>query len=121
MVTPAAERKAVAHLVEKHGMSERRACKAIGCCRMTMRYETVRPDDAALRERMRAIAHERRRFGYRRLHVLLRREGHLVNHKKSGGKAHRSPSWWPKTGHRDARTHVDRAEAQRTLVPRLRV
>ena len=82
MVTPAAERKAVAHLVEKHGMSERRACKTIGSCRMTMRYETVRMDDAALRERMKAIAHERRRFGYRRLHVLLRREGHIVNHKK---------------------------------------
>jgi putative transposase len=82
MVTPAAERKAVAHLVANHGMSERRACKTIGMCRMTMRYETVRADDAALRERMRAIAHERRRFGYRRLHVLLRREGHLVNHKK---------------------------------------
>lgn len=82
MVTPAAERKAVAHLVASHGMSERRACKAIGMCRMTMRYETVRPDDAALRERMKAIAHERRRFGYRRLHVLLKREGHAVNHKK---------------------------------------
>lgn len=63
-------------------MSERRACKAIGTCRMTIRYETVRPDDAALRERMKAIAHERRRFGYRRLHVLLKREGHAVNHKK---------------------------------------
>lgn len=47
-----------------------------------MRYETVRQDDAALRERMKAIAHERRRFGYRRLHVLLKREGHAVNHKK---------------------------------------
>jgi putative transposase len=64
MVTPAAERKAVTHLVANHGMSERRACKAIGMCRMTMRYETVRPDDAALRERMKAIAHERGRLGY---------------------------------------------------------
>ena len=82
MVTPAAERKAVAHLVERNGMSERRACKTIGSCRMTIRYETVRPDDAALRGRMKEIAHERRRFGYRRLHVLLRREGHVVNHKK---------------------------------------
>jgi putative transposase len=45
MVTPAAERKAVAHLVEHHGMTERRACKAIGCCRMTMRYETTRAND----------------------------------------------------------------------------
>ena len=63
-------------------MSERRACKAIGCCRMTMRYRTTRADDASLRQRMRAIAQERRRFRYRRLHVLLRREGYLVNHKK---------------------------------------
>lgn len=82
MVTPAAERKAVAHLVEKHGMSERRACKAIGCCRMTIRYQSIRPDDTALRERMRTIARERRRFGYRRLHVMLKREGLAVNHKK---------------------------------------
>ena len=82
MVTPAAERKAVAHLVEKHGMSERRACKAIGCCRMTIRYRSIRPDDTALRDRMRAIARERRRFGYKRLHVMLKREGLTVNHKK---------------------------------------
>ena len=49
---------------------------------MTIRYRAVRADDGTLRERMKAIAHERRRFGYRRLHVLLRREGHLVNHKR---------------------------------------
>jgi len=63
-------------------MSERRACKAIGCCRMTMRYRTIRADDVGLRQRMKAIAHERRRFGYRRLHVLLKREGYVINHKK---------------------------------------
>lgn len=62
-------------------MSERRACKAIGFCRMTIRYEARRSDDHDLRERMKALAHERRRFGYRRIHVLLRREGHVVNHK----------------------------------------
>jgi putative transposase len=62
-VTPAAERQAVAHLVDAYGMSERRACKAIGCCRMTMRYQTTGPDNAGLRQRMKAIAHERRRFG----------------------------------------------------------
>jgi putative transposase len=82
MVTPAGKRKAVAHLVDAYGMSERRACKAIGCCRMTMRYQTTRADDDALRQRMKAIAHERRRFGYRRLHVLLKREGYMINHKK---------------------------------------
>jgi putative transposase len=65
-------------------MSEanRRAFKAIGRCRMTMRYKTTRADDAGLRQRMKAIAHERRRFGYRRLHVLLKREGYVINHKK---------------------------------------
>lgn len=82
MVTPAARRNAVAHLKAVFGMSERRACKSIGCCRMTVRYETTRSDDRELRERMREIARERRRFGYRRLHVLLKREGHVVNHKK---------------------------------------
>jgi putative transposase len=49
---------------------------------MTMRYHALRIDDAVLRERMKAIAHERRRLVYRRLHVLLRREGYQVNHKR---------------------------------------
>lgn len=82
MVTPAAERTAVAHLVDTYGMSERRACKAIGSCRMTIRYASRRADDADLRKRMKAIAHERRRFGYRRVLVLLKREGYVINHKK---------------------------------------
>ncbi len=70
------------HLQTAFGMSERRACRVLGCCRMTMRYQALRTDDVVLRERMKAIAHERRRFGYRRLHVLLRREGYQVNHKR---------------------------------------
>lgn len=83
MVTLAAERKAVAHLADIHGMSERRACKAIGCCRMTIRYQSTRPDDTALRERMRAITREPWRFVcYRRLHAMLKREGLAVNLKK---------------------------------------
>jgi putative transposase len=82
MVTPAAKREAVAHLRSAFDMSERRACRTIGCVRMTVRYRCRRPDDAALRQRLRALAHERRRFGYRRLHVLLRREGFTVNHKR---------------------------------------
>ena len=82
MVTPAAEREAVALLRNDHEMSERRACQLLKCCRMTMRYASVRPDDTVLRERIKAIALERRRFGYRRIHVLLRREGMTVNHKR---------------------------------------
>jgi hypothetical protein len=48
-----------------------------------MRYRSVRPDDAALRARLRELAAIRHRFGYRRLMILLRREGTLVNHKKA--------------------------------------
>ncbi len=81
MVTPAEKREAVAHLQAGFAMSQRRACSLIGCCRMTVRYRSVRDDDA-LRERLRTLAHERRRFGYRRLHVLLRQEGMVVNHKR---------------------------------------
>ena len=47
-----------------------------------MRYLSAKPDDTVLRDRMKAIAHERRRFGYRRIHVLLKREGVSVNHKR---------------------------------------
>lgn len=52
MVTPAAKRKAVAHLMERHEMSERRACKAIGCWRMTIRYQSTRSGDSVLPEGM---------------------------------------------------------------------
>jgi putative transposase len=82
MVTPAAEREAVAHLKSEHEMSERRACQLLQCCRMTMRYASVKVDDTKLRDRMKAIAHERRRFGYRRIHIMLKREGTVVNHKR---------------------------------------
>jgi putative transposase len=82
MVTPAVKREAVAHLRQAHEMSERRACRVMGCVRMTVRYRSRRIDDAVLRERLRTLARERRRFGYRRLHVLLRREGFVVNHKR---------------------------------------
>jgi putative transposase len=83
MVTPAVQREAVAHLRASLGMSERRACRLIGADRKSVRYRSRRPDDASLRERLRALAAERHRFGYRRLHVLLRREGLLVNRKKT--------------------------------------
>ncbi len=82
MVTPAVKREAVAHLKTAHEMSERRACQVIGCQRMTVRYRSRRPDDPKLRERLVALARERRRFGYRRLLIFLRREGFVVNHKR---------------------------------------
>ena len=82
MVTPAARREAVAHLIESYEVSQRRACKTIAADRTAIRYRSTRPDDAAIRVRLRELASERRRFGYRRLHVLLKREGTVMNHKK---------------------------------------
>jgi putative transposase len=82
MVTPAARREAAAHLGQVHGVSQRRACEALGVDRSSVRYRSRRPDDGLIRSRLREIAAIRRRFGYRRLHVLLRREGIVLNHKK---------------------------------------
>ena len=67
---------------EVYRRSERRACGLVGLSRSSCRYQLRRPEPPALRERLRELAAERRRFGYRRLHVLLRREGWAVNGKR---------------------------------------
>ena len=82
MVTPEAKRDAVAHACEEHGISQRRACQALVVDRSSVRYVRIRPDDIALREAMKKVASERRRFGYRRIHVMLERQGILMNLKK---------------------------------------
>jgi putative transposase len=80
-VTPAARKPAVQHLREEWRMSERRACGLVELSRMAMRYVSRR-DDSVVRARLRELAALRRRWGYRRLRVLLLREGMLVNHKR---------------------------------------
>lgn len=75
MVGPAAKREAVAHLQAVMGLSERRACSFVGADRKMIRYRSSRPSETELRVRLRDLAKERRRFGYRRLFILLRREG----------------------------------------------
>jgi putative transposase len=82
MVTPDAKRKAVAHACDTHGVSQRRACKALNVDRTSARYRSLRPDDAALCDAMKAVAAQRRRFGYRRVHVMLERQGITMNQKK---------------------------------------
>jgi putative transposase len=62
--------------------SQRRACGLVGLQPKTYRYVSRRSDDEALRQRLWDLALERRRFGYRRLHLLLRRQGIQVNRKK---------------------------------------
>ncbi len=75
MVGPAVKREAVAHLRAVMGLSERRACQIVAIDRKTMRYASKRPADAELRAKLRDLANARRRFGYRRLFVLLRQQG----------------------------------------------
>ena len=75
MVGPAAKREAVAHLRLSFQMSERRACSVIAADRTTIRFRSIRPRDTDLRGRLRDLANVRRRFGYRRLFILLRRQG----------------------------------------------
>lgn len=69
-------------MIETHGRSERRACQLVGANRTSMRYVCHKPEEGLLKRRIIAIAHEKRRYGYRRIHVLLKREGIVINHKK---------------------------------------
>ena len=61
--------------ISEKGYSQRRACGLVGLEPKTYRYASSRPEDAGVRARLKALAAERRQFGYRRLHILLRREG----------------------------------------------
>lgn len=63
-------------------MSARRACAVVGLARSSWSYASRRPEPKELVEKLKALASKRPRFGYRRLHLLLRREGHGVNHKR---------------------------------------
>ena len=76
-------REAVAHLQACHGMSERQACLVIDADRKSVRYRSTRDDDAGLCEKLRELASQRRRFGYRRKHILLRRDVVMINRKKT--------------------------------------
>jgi putative transposase len=81
-VKPAQQRAAVCFFRAGFRVSERRACRVAGVPRSTCRYRSAARDQTALRVRLRDLAASRVRYGYRRLHILLRREGWRVNHKR---------------------------------------
>ena len=85
VLKPAARRRAVDHARVAHGPGQRRACRLIGMDMSSYRYRSRRPDDGALRERLRTLAAQRRRFGYRRPGWMLEREETKVNLKRSIG------------------------------------
>ena len=82
LLTPDVKRRAVIAAMAHHDVSARRACSLVNLDRSTFQYEKKRGGDEILRARLRALADERRRFGYRRLGILLSQEGHHANHKK---------------------------------------
>lgn len=83
MVSPAAKRAVARDLVKRGRCSERRACELVEAPRATVRYQRrVRGDEAALRRRMRKLAGKHPRYGFRRILILLRREGWRVNKKR---------------------------------------
>ncbi len=75
-------RREVVEYFKSRGLAERRACLPAGLQRSTCRYLSRRKDDPKLVARLQELAEARPRFGYRRLHALLRREGHEVNRKR---------------------------------------
>jgi putative transposase len=104
-VRPAQRRAAVRHLLAQGDISERHACGLVGLGRSSLRYTSHRPaDETALQQRLGELAATRPRFGYRRLHVLLRREGHVVNHTNEhrcqGPRQPRIPPSGPSGGER---------------------
>ncbi len=82
MVTPAGKRKAASVMVTEFRRSQRQACRLVDLSRTTCRYRSRRPGEEALRQKLRDLAHQRPRFGYRRLGIFLRRDGYRINHKR---------------------------------------
>ena len=68
--------------INEKSYTQRKACYLVGLEPKTYRYQSARPDDTGVRQRLKELASQRRRFGYRRLHLLLEREGIMMNWKK---------------------------------------
>jgi len=82
VVTPTERRAVITFWKNDLGMSERWACALMGIARSSVRYRPAPDRNVTVRARLRELAEERRRFGYRRLHVLLHRESFRINHKR---------------------------------------
>ncbi len=83
MVTPALKKEVAGYLQEQHARSQRRAAALVGSAPSVLRHRSKRGTDELVRGRLRELAAQWVRFGYRRLHVLLRREGLVINRKKT--------------------------------------
>ena len=75
MVGASQRRSAVRYLAGRYSVSERRGCEVTGTARSTFQYKSTRPSQEALRQKIRDLARSRVRYGYKRIHVLLKRQG----------------------------------------------
>ena len=82
-MTPKVKRLAASHVSESLGLSERKSCLLVNLSTSVFRYQPKRKSDDIVRQRLRELAEERKRFGSPRLHILLRREGLVINHKRT--------------------------------------
>ncbi len=82
MVKPAAKKAAARYLEQTHEFSERRACRLLKLSRTAKRHKSIRADDPALISRLKDLAAERTKWGYRQLMRKLKREGIVMNEKK---------------------------------------
>jgi len=83
MVSPQAKRQAVETLRRERSLGVTRACGLVAISRSLYRYRSRRADGAALRARIEELAAHKRRYGYRRIHILLKREGWRINRKRT--------------------------------------
>src|SRR5690606_26816820 len=100
--------------------------EALDVDRSSVRYRSTRPDDRELRETMKTVASQRRRFGYRRIHVMLQRQGLEMNIKEAPaalwrGEAAGPQARWPQASPGHAASDAGARSGQPTLEPRLRV
>jgi putative transposase len=82
VVKPAGRREIVQYVMGTYDLSQRRACGLIRMSRSSFEYRSCRPADGEFRDKLRDLAGKRPRYGYRRLHELMRRDGVEVNHKR---------------------------------------
>ena len=82
-MSPQSKRNAVKHLEAERDYSQRRACQLVEVSRSSVRYQPApKPEEMAFRQQVRELAHQHPGYGYRRIAVILRREGSPVNHKR---------------------------------------
>ena len=82
MLTPQAQKACLGLLVTKHRSSQPKGCQLVGMHRSVARYQAKKQGDATLKTKIQQLAWARRRFGYRRIQLLLRRQGVIINHKR---------------------------------------